>query len=72
MSHQNQQKQILWKDIKVQGLENGDTLRNYDHIKLRKCLLPFGLESFVILFSIKLKNWNIWHCNFITVYGHEK
>lgn len=54
--YQNQQKQILCKGVKVQALENDDTLRNYDHIKLRKCLLPFGLESFVIMFSIKPKN----------------
>lgn len=54
--YQNQQKHILCKGVKVQALENDDTLRNYDHIKLRKCLLPFGLESFVIMFSIKPKN----------------
>jgi len=51
--YQNQQKQILWKGVKVQALENDETLRNYDHVKLRKCLLPFALESFVILFKTK-------------------
>jgi len=54
--YQNRQKQILWKGVKVQALENDYILRNYDHIKLIKCLLPFGLESFVIVFSIKPKN----------------
>jgi hypothetical protein len=33
--------------------QSSGTLRNYGHIKLRKCMLPFGLDSFVILFSIK-------------------